>query len=256
MQISGDPNRFLSLASTIDQELLRPSMMAIEMHAGQCLYASGHEVRKVFFPHSGVVVMTMSIHNRPAAGIVLIGNDGVIGGLSATACAPANCNAEVLISGRATWIPAVEYRFALAQSAAISNLAARFDNALMAQAQQTALCNATHHVQARFCRWLLEIYDRTGSTIPLKQATLGRMLGVRRTTVTMVSVRLEKDGVLRSRRGSIEIMKRDDLERHCCECYQRAKSFAKTVFVAGDKDQSLATANAAAAPVSTSAVRQ
>ena len=83
MQISGDPNRFLSMASTIDQELLRPSMMATEMHAGQCLYASGDEVRKVFFPHSGLVVMTMSVHNRPAAGVVLIGNEGVIGGLSA-----------------------------------------------------------------------------------------------------------------------------------------------------------------------------
>jgi CRP-like cAMP-binding protein len=86
-----------------------------------------------------------------------------------------------------------------------------YDNAMMAQAQHTATCNAKHHVEERVCRWPVEIHDRVGNTpIPLKQSTLARLLGVRRTTVTMVSVRLEKDGVLVCLRGSVEVLRRDD----------------------------------------------
>ena len=45
------------------------------------------------------------------------------------------------------------------------------------------------------------------------------MLGVRRTTVTMVAGVLQEAGLIRYRRGRIEIIDRCGLEEAACECY-------------------------------------
>ena len=49
--------------------------------------------------------------------------------------------------------------------------------------------------------------DRTGETrLPLTQEFLAQMLGVQRTTVTLVEGRLETAGLLRTHRGYVEIV--------------------------------------------------
>ncbi len=58
----------------------------------------------------------------------------------------------------------------------------------MAQAQQSAGCNARHTVESRMCRWLLRLRDLTRSdSLKLKQEFLAQMLGVRRTSVALVA---------------------------------------------------------------------
>ena len=74
----------------------------------------------------------------------------------------------------------------------LRRLACRYGAVLMAQAHQTALCNAAHPVEARIARWLLEVLDRSGGfDVPLTQSTLALMLGVQRTTVNLAAGRLE-----------------------------------------------------------------
>jgi hypothetical protein len=46
------------------------------------------------------------------------------------------------------------------------------------------------------------------------------MLGVRRTSVTSVASELPSAGVISYSRGVIAIIKRKDLERLSCECYE------------------------------------
>ncbi len=123
------------------------------------------------------------------------------------------------------------FRHALEQNASLRSLAAKFDSAMLAHAQQTALCNAAHPVEARICRSLLEVQDRCGaSTIPFTQAMLGQLLSVRRTTVTLVAGRLEAAGVLQCRRGYMQIIDREELERHACECYGHLKRYMAKLF--------------------------
>jgi len=84
-----------------------------------------------------------------------------------------------------------------------------------------AACNALHPVEARMARWLLHIHDRIdGNFIPLTQEALSQLLGVRRTTVTLVVPKLRASGAVRSaRRGLVEI-DRPRLEEAACECYE------------------------------------
>jgi hypothetical protein len=45
------------------------------------------------------------------------------------------------------------------------------------------------------------------------------MLGIRRTTVTLIARALQTAGLIRYRRGKIEIIDRPGLEEAACECY-------------------------------------
>ena len=92
---------------------------------------------------------------------------------------------------------------------------------LLIQVQQTAACNALHAVEARLSRWLLQARDRLDSnTIALTHEFLSQMLGVRRTTVTVVANVLQQAGLIRYHRGQIEIVDRPGLEARACECYE------------------------------------
>jgi CRP-like cAMP-binding protein len=91
---------------------------------------------------------------------------------------------------------------------------------LLSQIQQTVACNALHSLEARLCRWLLEIQDCIGgNTIPLTQEIIAQMLGVRRTTLTVIARLLQSAGMIRYCRGIITVVDRAKLEENACECY-------------------------------------
>ncbi len=231
-------NQFLSGLTLEDFSLLRNHLVLKDLSAGDVLQRCGERANEVVFPHSGVAVMRASLKDGAGPGIALIGLDGYVGGFAAIASAPATCDCEVLVEGKASHIGATAFRHALDRSATLRHWASQFDNALLAQVQQTAVCNAAHSVETRMCRWLLEVQDRSESErIPLTQGTFAELLGVRRTTVTLVAGQLEAAGAIDCRRGYMRVIDRSALEHCCCECYTRLKS--TPVRSAPPRDQAL-----------------
>jgi Mn-dependent DtxR family transcriptional regulator len=57
----------------------------------------------------------------------------------------------------------------------------------------------------------------------LTQEFLAQMLGVRRTSVSLVANTLQHAGLIRYRRGRIEITDLEGLKAASCECYGRVK---------------------------------
>jgi Mn-dependent DtxR family transcriptional regulator len=53
----------------------------------------------------------------------------------------------------------------------------------------------------------------------LTQEFLAQMLGVRRTTVSVVASPLQKAGLIRYRRGHIRLLDIPGLKKEACECY-------------------------------------
>jgi CRP-like cAMP-binding protein len=75
-------------------------------------------------------------------------------------------------------------------------------------------------MESRLARWLLQTRDRIDTDVlPLTQEFLSQMLGVQRTTVTLVARQLEQAGLIQNRRGRIVIIDREGLEDVACECY-------------------------------------
>jgi CRP-like cAMP-binding protein len=91
----------------------------------------------------------------------------------------------------------------------------------LAQLLQSSACAALHTVEARLCRWLLELQDRTeGRTaLSLTHDFLAEMLGVQRTTVTVAAQVLQRAGLITYRRGQVTILDRAGLEDAACECH-------------------------------------
>jgi CRP-like cAMP-binding protein len=246
--VAQDRNAFLSGLSPAELALLRSHLTPLELRVGDYLHYAGDQIEDVVFPHSGLVVMTMPLPERTGAGVMLTGRDGIIGGSAAAAAAPVFCDAQVHIAGHASRMSAAAFRYLLDQSAGIRRHAARFVSANLVQSQQTALCHAAHSVEARVCRWLLEVQERTGSSkIPLTQSALAQFLGVRRTTVTLVAGQLEAAGVINCRRGYMQIVSGEELERHGCECYGRVRKHLGRLFArAAEMPAAIGTEAAAA----------
>ncbi len=90
----------------------------------------------------------------------------------------------------------------------------------MVQTAHTAFSNASSLVGERLARWLLMCHDRVdGDDIAVTHEFLGVMLGVRRTGVTDAIHILEGVGMVRGRRGLINIRDRIKLEETAGETY-------------------------------------
>src|SRR5258705_12771779 len=95
--------------------------------------------------------------------------------------------AVVRVAGIASQISASRFHAAFGQSSAIKRAVQTHTRALLMQLQHVVACKALHPVEARMARGWLQIPDRIdGNFIPLTQEPLPQLLGVRRTTVSVV----------------------------------------------------------------------
>jgi CRP-like cAMP-binding protein len=223
-------NAFLNALSASDLAALRSHLAPFDLRVGSILHDIGDRIDDIVFPQSGLVAMSIPLKDEAGAATTLIGRDNLIGGLAVVE-APAHTKAEVHIGGQASRMSATAFRYVLDQHPNIRRLVALFDVASAMQAHWTSVCNAVHPVEARFCRWLLEIHDRIDNgNIALTQSTLSQMLGVRRTTITLVAGRLEAVGAFTCRRGYITVTRRAELEQRSCECYSQFKGQTARLF--------------------------
>jgi CRP-like cAMP-binding protein len=118
-------------------------------------------------------------------------------------------------------ISATRFQVAVRESERICDMALRYEEGLLAEVQQIAACNALHPLQARLARWILQALDRMDRAhLPLTQDLIARMLGVRRTTLTVVASRLQASGLISCHRGRMVILDRYGLEETACDCYR------------------------------------
>ncbi len=107
---------------------------------------------------------------------------------------------------------------------AIAHIATCANDVMMTNLQQAAACNAVHSAEARLARWLLHAQDRYPSdTLPLTQEFMAQMLGVRRTTVSLIAGAMEERGLLKYQRGKVHIVDRPGVARMACSCYEIVK---------------------------------
>jgi CRP-like cAMP-binding protein len=215
------PNRLLQILSAADFELARPHLQIIEITHENLLVEAGEPVTQVYLPHSGIVSVVVRLSEGQAVEVAMTGRDGIIGASEALCDASALTDAVVLCPGTASVLAVADLKAIAGQSAAWRHLLARHQQALLAQAQQSAACNAAHSVEERLSRWLLRARDLSdGETLPMTQELLARMIGVQRNAVSIVAHALLQARVLSYSRGQIEIIDVEALRATACECYR------------------------------------
>ncbi len=223
--IQRPPNQLLQALPAAEFEALRPRLRPFEMVREAVLAESGAASMHVYLPHAGAISVVVRLSEGQTVEGAMIGRDGVVGASEALGDGISAINAIVLFPGTASIVDIADFRMVAGQSATFRNLLARHEQAILAQAQQSAACNASHSVEARLSRWLLHARDLwDGTTLPMTQELLARLIGVQRNAISMVAHALLQARIIGYRRGRIEILDSQALQATACECYQTVKA--------------------------------
>jgi CRP-like cAMP-binding protein len=221
---NGD-HRINWLLAALDQEdfaLLEPHLELVELSREQVLYEPGDLIRHAYFPHHAVVSLVNVLEDGGTVEVAVFGRGGVLGLLSALVTREAFGRYVVQIPGTASRIAVERLDEIRNTRPKLRQLIASYGEAFLAQTFQILTCNAVHPVEARCCRWILMLHDRSEQdTLPLTHEFLAEMLGVQRSTVSVVTRTLQTAGLIQQRRGSITVTDRAGLEEAVCECYGR-----------------------------------
>jgi CRP-like cAMP-binding protein len=211
--------------------LFEQGLKQVFLSEGVVCYEARGLIDRVYFPITGMISLLVAGGGGETVGTAVIGHEGAAGLQIGLGQQRSYSRTTIQIPGYFAVISATRFARAVSSSAPLRDLVFRYVGTLWAEAQQIAACNAIHSVPARLCRWLLQAADATGSDLlPLTQDYLAEMLGVHRSTVTVLAQVLQERGAIRIRRGRITLLDRRMLERSSCKCYQaikREKSFAQ-----------------------------
>jgi len=214
-------NRLLALFSDADRASLAPKLSKITLAHGRILYQPDDIIDKAYFPTSALVSLVVPLEAGYGIETAMVGSDGVVGGASAVNGQFSINQAVVQIPGEGFSIDAADLRRLARGSAEAHALIAGHEKVALGQSQQSPACNAAHLLPERLAKWLLLARDRVGTDrLQLTQEFIAEMVGVRRTSVTVEAHQLQQAGLIRYRRGFIEILKPDELKEAACECYQ------------------------------------
>ena len=160
----------------------------------------------------------------------MIGNDGVLGAGPALNNRLSLHKVIVQIPGYAAAVDADHLRAVAQSSTELLAILTKYEQFFTAQAQQVTACNALHNVEQRMCKWLARMYDLAGSYLPLTQEFMAQMMGVRRTSVTVVAKQIQKEGLISYHRGKVNIFSIDLIEQRACECHSAVRARYRMLF--------------------------
>ena len=214
-------NKLLASLPRQEFDRLAPHLSTHLLAQGIVLTEAGDEVDQIYFPHNGMLSLLAVLRDGNAIETATVGREGVVGAMAGLGLYKSLVRVVVQMPMACSKVPASHFRTVAATSDPLRNLCIRYNEILLSQARVTAACNALHSIEARFCRWLLQSFDRAASdSISLTQEFLAGMLGVRRTSVTEVASKVQATGAITYSRGVIRILDRDALLRMSCECYE------------------------------------
>ena len=214
-------NRLLAALEPRDYRELALHLERVQLGHGNVLLEPGAEIRHVWFPEDCVISLTVLMREGGSSEAATIGREGVVGLVSALGSRQVVSRSVVQMSGDALRLPLGPLRTAFGANPRFRQLCLCYVEALLAQLLQSSACAALHPVEARLCRWLLQLQDRSQDNIPLPLTHdfLAEMLGVQRTTVTVAAQVLQRAGLITYRRGQVAILDRAGLQEAACECY-------------------------------------
>jgi len=227
----GTGSRLLDSLATVELEAIEADLERVRLDPGRTLVGAHETIRRVYFPDSGLIALSLMLPDGRTAGVTLVGNEGVVG-LSAAAGVPAVTDAVVQVPGTARAMSAERFRAALRSSDSFRTTVQGYTVALQAHLAQTVACNRLHGLDQRAARWLLLAHDRTpGDTFPLTQEAFADLLGVSRPAVSTVGARFSRGGAVEFRRGTVHILDIGRLERASCECLEADREVFRAVVV-------------------------
>lgn len=187
---------------------------------GDMVGKSGEPIVDVLFPSSGLISVVVALRGGDLVEAAMVGCDGVVGGGAVFGAKQHLGSSFAQLPGSGWTIRAADLTTILEGDEHLRRTLFAYEQFLLAQAQQTAACNARHHIPQRLSSWLLRASDATcENELMLTQEFLAQMLGVQRASVSMFAGQLQDKNLIRYRRGRVTVMNTGALAHEACECH-------------------------------------
>jgi len=196
-----------------------PHLEATTLTIGQTLFPPTGPLQFAYFPTESIVTLSYALEKGAMAKAWPVGREGMVG-ISLILGSPDRYNrADVQFAGIAFRISASVLQDEFRRGDALHRLLLRYVFALITQASQLSVCGQHHKIEQRLCRFLSLAFDRIGGDkLFITQERMGRLLGVRRGTITEVAGRLQQAGIIQYSRGHMTLINRKKLEKRACTC--------------------------------------
>lgn len=222
MQHSSSPfdNRLLAALGPAEWLRLQSYAEPVVLTRDQNIYNSGQTMSHAYFPTTLLASLMHVTADGDCTESALVGNDGMLGVGLFMSGGPTCGFATVLTTGEAFRIPARVLQREFNRAGYTMHILLRYTQALLTQTAQRATCTRHHLVTQQVAMCLLQQADRScDHEVLMTQEQIAMRLGVRREGVTEGARTLQKLGLIRYARGHVEVLDRERLEEHACECY-------------------------------------
>lgn len=229
-------NMLLSAIPEAELAILRPYLELVSLRPGMILAEPGDNVRYCYFPNKGMISLLSVTEQGSAVEVAYTGREGMAG--VAAVLGGNDVLHQMLVQAETDCLvaDAVAVRELFRQYGKFHDVLLQYVYALLKQMSQTCLCNHFHRIEARLCRWLSVMCERSSQRhLVLTQEFLAHMLGVQRTSIGLIAQEMQTNGIIRYRRGRIEIIDEARLRDGACECYWIVRREYENLFLLYDQ---------------------
>jgi CRP-like cAMP-binding protein len=206
-------------------ERIAPLLHEQHFSRGHVLYPgfdSESEIGSVYFPTTAVTSMAALLSEGDHVEALPIGYEGLAGFQALFGSARTAEHWICAVPGTAFRMAVADFWAALTEFAPLGRIMLCYSQSLITGLACSVACNTKHPIAARCAKWFLMTHDRVpGDAFFMTHESLAVMLGVRRASITVVAMALQRAGLIRYSRGIIEITDRAGLEHAACECYEK-----------------------------------
>lgn len=218
-------NQLIARLPPTDRRRLLAACEPVTLPMGEVLSELGALTRHVYFPTQSFVSLVTRVDQHPGLEVGMVGQEGMLGVQLVLGVTQAPLHAVVQGAGLALRLDAASFRRELDASPALQSGLHRYLYVLMVQMASSASCLRFHLIGQRLARWLLMSHDHArADSFHITHEFLAYMLGVRRVGVTVAAGLLQKSGLIRYHRGTLEVLDRAGLEAAACSCYAADQS--------------------------------
>ena len=208
----------------------RLDLQRVELPVNREIEFPGNGIAHLFFIEDGIASMTVTFKDGFEVEVALGGPESILG---------TSCMMGTRRSLNRVYMQIGGYGYSSVMEVATKefkrgeqfhDLTLRYLQAQFIQSAQTAGCNAHHNIEQRMARWLLLCSDRVGDRVlPLSHEYMADMLGVTRSSVSVVAGHLQVRGLIQYTRGKITLLDLPGLEAISCECYRVVRDHLRSL---------------------------
>jgi CRP-like cAMP-binding protein len=213
-------NHILASLPPEDYERLAPHLELVEMSHSKVIQEASGRIAHVYFPEKSMISLVSHTPEGESVEVGIVGFEGMVSISAVLGVDKSPHEMLVQVPGNALRLDVQVLREEFKRAGALHDKLLRYTQGLLLQTSQIAACNRLHSLSERLARWLLMSQDRCMcEDLPFTHEFLALMLGVRRAGVTEAALILQAEELIKYKRGRIQILDRQGLEEHTCDCY-------------------------------------